>query len=127
MRILYIVVIMLCSVFIVLTFHFPTIATFGMAALLLALVLVIVVKSLSSPFPLSAYGLKNQVVATSLVMFGIAYLPSFVTECVYFGTPDFNTAMVFFSVLFGTNIPLILDGLLCYFILSFPGGQQQLP
>lgn len=125
MRIIYTALVVLSAVVVILHVFVHLISLVAMVTLLFGLALLIMVKCIRSPFPPSSMALKNQVVATSVATFGIVFLPSFVAQCVYSAIPGYSSALMFFSVLFGTNIHIFLDALLWFFILRFPGEEQQ--
>lgn len=119
---------MVFSVFHVL---FIQIGTFLLGVIVFGLALAIIVKCAVSSVSLAAAAAsKKPFVFVAMFMFLFVFAPTFVLQCLMISSANFwestdKYLTVFVNVLFFTNFHLLLDGLLCFFILKLPAGEEQ--
>lgn len=119
---------------VVLCFLYMSAITYGTylhAIIIFGLVLAIIAKSTVPVSPPPSTARKIPIISVAMITFLLGYIPKFVIECFvkiskheYWDTAN-KHALVYGEALFIINIQLIMDGLLCFFILKLHAGDQQ--
>ncbi len=129
LRIVTTVVSLVIIVIIPIYIFFSRVATFLLAAVMFVLALAIIGKCISATVSPSVAIWKKWIVFVSMFTLFVICLPNFVLQCLLISAVDETElnkyANVYMNVLFGTNIQLFLDGLLCFFILKLPSEEER--
>lgn len=103
----------------------------GIGAVACGLVSVVIASYLALPSPHSSAKWARKILNLATNTFLIVFLPAFVIECLIVNAintgADFTNYLVAHNIiLFWLNMRLLMDGLLCYYILDVPHAEEQL-
>ncbi|KAM3591217.1 uncharacterized protein V6R79_024739 [Siganus canaliculatus] len=104
------------AVYILLTFY----VVIALGPVTFGVVLAIILKISSS----RASKWKIPIGIVAMISFSVVFLPSFVPHCLFIAHVDVPY-IVFVHIVHGTNFQLVLDALLCFFILKLHMEEQQ--
>lgn len=110
--------------------YFMRMTIFVLEALTIGLALAIIAKCTVSSVPPTAATMKKLIVLVAMLTFLIVFTPSFILDCLMFSAAKHGEVIdqyltIYMNVLLCTNLQLLLDGLLCYFILKLPSEEEE--